>query len=172
MKYLDLLDCCALMALRMSLALPLPALQAILPAALPALGATLAPIFAPALAPLVFLLAIRYLHPGKVSFPKHGDTPMGPAGNSPDSYLVLNLLTTPSTPATVLTTSSTSSLSAGLSTVPCSVATNEHELTFMPDVPFHRLPRAPRASWARCASLAGRSAFEPTEDGLTIPAQP
>jgi hypothetical protein len=60
------------------------------------------------------------------------------------TYVTLSLLVTSSTPGIPRTTVSTTSLSSTLPTAPCNVTTKEHELTLIPDVPFHRLPRAPR----------------------------
>ena len=74
-------------------------------------------------------------------------------------YVTLSLFVTPSTPGTAPATLPISSLSSALPTLPCSVITNEQELTLMPEVPLQLLPSAPRTSWANSASLAGGSAF-------------
>jgi hypothetical protein len=91
LKYLDFLDCWALIALRISFASPLPTFHAALPAVLPATGTALAPTFAPILAPFVFLLAILYLHPGGVRCSKHRDTPKHSSGNSRERDLLSHL---------------------------------------------------------------------------------
>jgi hypothetical protein len=70
------------------------------------------------------------------------------------AYVTLSFFVTASTPGTVLTSFPTSSLSSTLPTLPCSVTTNEQELTLILDVSLPFLPSAPRTNWASNASLA------------------
>ena len=69
---------------------------------------------------------------------------MAPSETATGTYLTLSLFVTASTPGTVLATFPTSPLSSMLPTLPCSVTTNEHELTLIPEVPLPLLPNAPQ----------------------------
>src|SRR5918994_7080321 len=96
---------------------------------------------------------------------------MAPSETATGTYLTLSLFVTDSTPGTVLATLPTSALSSTLPTLPCSITTNEQELTLIPEVPLPLLPSAPRTSWASSASLAGEPTFAGSTGALFIPMQ-
>src|SRR5919112_848664 len=97
---------------------------------------------------------------------------MAPSETATGIYITPSLFITASTPGTFPATLPTSSRSLTLPTLPCSVTTNEQELTLITDVPLPLLPSAPRTSCASSASLAGRSAFAGSAGTLLIRVQP